>query len=99
MPRPPYGPGSPKMHDYLANNVASVTFRESGDIKGAFEGADEVIRVSLLNQRVAVLPMEPRAIIANYDAGNGQLVIYAATRAPWMIGTTWVGCSGYQDPA
>ena len=63
-------PDSPKVHDYLPNNISSRTMHESPDIKKAFEQADEVISVAFLNQRIAAVTMEPRAVLASYDSGQ-----------------------------
>ena len=74
-------PSSPKVHAQLPNNISSRDVYETGDVKKAFAEADEVVKVSLLNQRIAVVPMESRAILASYNPGS-CLTLYASTQGP-----------------
>jgi len=75
-------PGSPRVHDYVRDNVASHTSFSSGDVKGAFKRADEVIKVKLHNQRLSPTPMEPRGVIAQFDEGAGTLTVILSTQDP-----------------
>ncbi len=75
-------PGSPKVHDYLPDNVASRSSFTSGDVQKAFKGADEVVKVKLHNQRLSPTPMEPRGVVAQYDEGGDSLVVYLSTQDP-----------------
>ena len=75
-------PGSPKVHDYLADNVASRTSFSAGDVEKAFKRADDVIKVKLYNQRLSPTPMEPRGIVAQFDEGTGSLTVFLSTQDP-----------------
>ncbi len=75
-------PGSPKVHDYLADNVGSRTSFTAGDVRRAFKRADEVVKVKLYNQRLSPTPMEPRGIVAQYDEGAGSLTVFLSTQDP-----------------
>jgi carbon-monoxide dehydrogenase large subunit len=75
-------PDSPRVHDYLENNVAYHVVHEVGDVEKAFREADEVIKVEFLNQRVAPVSLEPRGIIASHDVGNDALTIWASIQDP-----------------
>ena len=75
-------PGSPKVHDYLPNNLSTHTSVAAGDVTKAFKRADEVVKVKLYNQRLSPTPMEPRAVVAQYDEGNGTLTIYLSSQDP-----------------
>ena len=75
-------PDSPKVHDYLPNNLASHSTKSAGDVAKAFKRADEVIKVKLWNQRLCPAPIEPRGVLAAYDEGNGSLTVYLSTQDP-----------------
>lgn len=62
--------------------VDEVTF---GDVDSAFAGASKIVKVDLLNQRLAPTPMEPRASIASYDAGAQMLTVWISTQGPHQI--------------
>ena len=44
--------------------------------------ADEVVTVRVVNNRVEAVPLEPRAILAAYDAESDGLTISQATQNP-----------------
>jgi aerobic carbon-monoxide dehydrogenase large subunit len=75
-------PGSPKVHDYLPDNVSSRTTSSAGDVEKAFKRADDVIKVKLYNQRLSPTPMEPRGIVAQFDEGTGSLTVFLSTQDP-----------------
>jgi aerobic carbon-monoxide dehydrogenase large subunit len=75
-------PGSPKVHDYLRDNVASRERCTAGDVEKAFKRADEVVKVKLYNQRLSPTPMEPRGIVAQFDEGAGSLTVFLSTQDP-----------------
>ncbi len=69
-------PASPQIWPQAPSNVA-VDW-ETGDaqeIARAFDRAAHVTTLTLINNRVAVNPMEPRAALGEYDAESGQLIL------------------------
>src|SRR5476649_2713754 len=79
--------GAPFVHTNLRTNVAFVMPFKAGDPDTAFAQADEVIKQRIVNQRVAPVPIEPRSMVANWDAGMQQLTIYSATQIPHLLRT------------
>jgi carbon-monoxide dehydrogenase large subunit len=75
-------PRSPKVHENLPSNLSSHTAFTSGNVAKAFKGADEVVNVKLLNQRLSPVPMETRGVVAQYDEGTGSLVVFLSTQDP-----------------
>jgi aerobic carbon-monoxide dehydrogenase large subunit len=75
-------PDSPNVHDYLPSNLASHSSVEAGDIEKAFKKADEVVKFKLYNQRLSPAPIEPRGIVASFDAGTGVLTVHLSTQDP-----------------
>jgi len=79
--------GPPYVHDALGTNVAYVFPFSAGDPDTAFAEADVTLKQRIVNQRVAPVPIEPRSMVANYDAGMQQLTIYSATQIPHLLRT------------
>jgi aerobic carbon-monoxide dehydrogenase large subunit len=76
--------GSPVAHTKLKTNTALVDSVSFGEPDAAFEKAPKVVRVDLLNQRLAPAPMEPRASIASYDPITQMLTIWISTQGPFQ---------------
>src|ERR1700676_3001448 len=79
--------GPPYVHESLGTNVAFTMPFAAGDADAAFASADVTVKQRIVNQRVAPVPIEPRSIVANYDAGMQQLTIYSATQIPHLLRT------------
>jgi len=59
----------------------AITFRAvRGDAAAAFAGAPYVRRECFRTQRHMALPMEPRGLLAEWDAGRGRLTVYGAAK-------------------
>ena len=71
----------------FGNNKAFTHAMKSGDIEAAYKKADRVVKIRLLNQRVAPSAMEPRAIVAEYLPGENRLTIWASTQIPHLLKT------------
>lgn len=79
--------GAPFVHDSLGTNVAFTMPFKAGDPNAAFAAADVTIKQRIVNQRVAPVPIEPRSMVADWDAGMQQLTIYSATQIPHLLRT------------
>ncbi len=80
-------PGAALVHADLGTNVAFTMPFSAGDVDGAFAAADVVVKQRLINQRLAPVPIEPRGVIAQWDAGMEQLTIHSATQIPHLLRT------------
>lgn len=76
--------GSPSCHSGLKSNVVMVDSVSFGDANSAFEKAPKVVRVDLLNQRLAPSPMEPRASLASFDPSTQMLTAWISTQGPFQ---------------
>jgi aerobic carbon-monoxide dehydrogenase large subunit len=81
------GKDSALIYQDFGSNQAFTHSMKSGDINAAFKKADRVVKVRLLNQRVAPTAMEPRAIVAEYLPGENRLTIWASTQIPHLLKT------------
>jgi len=88
---------SPRVYDEFPDNIAYVYKLDSGDVVGAFKKAHTVVRQRLLNQRLAPIAMEPRAVTAEYLAGEGQLTVWSSTQIPHLLRTQIAGMLGMTE--
>lgn len=58
----------PQLHDGQSNVALNWRFGDPEATAQAFAAAHHVTKLSLDNQRVAIVPMEPRTALATYDA-------------------------------
>ncbi|HZO92897.1 MAG TPA: molybdopterin cofactor-binding domain-containing protein [Candidatus Baltobacteraceae bacterium] len=79
--------GAPYVHESLGTNVAFTMPFKAGDPDKAFAEADVVVKQRMINQRLAPVPIEPRSMLASWDAGMQQLTIYSATQIPHLLRT------------
>jgi aerobic carbon-monoxide dehydrogenase large subunit len=79
--------GTPLTHPELGTNIAFTHSIAGGDIDDAFRRADRVIKHRLYHQRLTPMPIEPRAVVASYHAGEGTLTLWSATQVPHLLRT------------
>jgi len=77
--------GSPVVHPQWDSNLAGTFELVSGDVQGAFQRADRVVKARLVNQRVIPVAMEPRAVQASYQSGEKMLTVWSTTQIPHSL--------------
>jgi aerobic carbon-monoxide dehydrogenase large subunit len=74
-------PGAPQLYDHIPNNVAlDYHYGDAAKVEAAFAGAAHVTRLDIVNTRVAVVAMEPRAALASYDKADERYTIQVPTQ-------------------
>ena len=66
-----------------------------GNADAAFRAADYVRRERFIVQRHSAIPMEPRGLMAEWDAGRGQLTVWGARRCRLRSAAYWRSTWGY----
>ena len=74
-------PGAPAVFDELPGNLADVWKKKRGKPDEAFAAAHRVVSVSLVNQRLAAVPLEPRGTLAAPDPLTGGLSVWTSTQS------------------
>ena len=75
-------PDAPQLYEEAPRNIAvDFHYGDSEKVAAAFAQAAHVTRLRMVNSRVVVSAMEPRACIAEYDAATGRFTLH-------------VGCQG-----
>ena len=77
-------PSSPLVHQNLGTNLCGESSRTVGDIGRAFREADAMVSLRVTEPRLAPNAMEPRAVLASYQRGAGELILWISTQAPHM---------------
>jgi len=80
-------PGAPALYEEIADNVALRRTLGGGDVGAAFAQADVVIRQRFVNQRLAAVPIEPRAVLARWAPWDEELTVWSSTQVPHRIRT------------
>ena len=78
-------PGSVRVHDDLASNVAAKARQARGDYAAAVAKAHRVIARRFTYDRGASIPMETRGVVAQWDPRADRLTVWDTTQAPVVI--------------
>jgi carbon-monoxide dehydrogenase large subunit len=74
-------PGAPLLHEEAPGNIAlDYHFGDSEQVAATFAKAAHVTTLKLVNSRVVVNAMEPRAAIGVYDAASGRFTLHAPSQ-------------------
>jgi len=75
--------GAPLVWSAATGNIAAEI--RHGDVAAAaaaFDKAAHIVSLDLVNQRVAPCPVEPRAILASYEATTGRITLRVSCQTP-----------------
>jgi aerobic carbon-monoxide dehydrogenase large subunit len=70
--------------DIAGNRCFTRTLRE-GDAARAVAGAARTVSVRVVQQRLSAVAMEPRSVLASYDASTDELTIWTSCQAPFRV--------------
>jgi carbon-monoxide dehydrogenase large subunit len=73
------------IHPSLGDNLAFERNYDTGAIDAAFAGSDEVVEAEFVFGRHTGVTLEPRAVVADWNAAEARLTIYQGTQAPHMV--------------
>ena len=71
------------VHPELGSNLSYSTAVRAGDPDAAIAGAAHAVEGRFSFARHTGVPLEPRAVIADYDPGEGTLTVHGSHQAPW----------------
>jgi len=74
--------GRVTLHERAPGNVLMRWSRAQGDVDGAFANAAHVVRQQFHIPRLAAVPLEPRGVVAAYDAGADLLTVWVSSQDP-----------------
>ncbi|MGZ5837222.1 MAG: xanthine dehydrogenase family protein molybdopterin-binding subunit [Xanthobacteraceae bacterium] len=78
-------PETPVIHPLLGDNLAFERIHEAGQVDQAFAASDAVAEADFVFGRHTGVTLEPRAVVADWNAAEARLTIYQGTQAPHMV--------------
>ncbi len=76
-------PDAPRLCDAIGDNIcAEIRHGSAEKTAAAFAAARYVVELDINNQRVNALPIEPRAVLNEYDTATGRLLIRLSSQMP-----------------
>jgi carbon-monoxide dehydrogenase large subunit len=78
-------PPTPVIHADLGDNLAFERTHNAGAVDQAFADADEVVEAEFIFGRHTGVTLEPRAVVADWNAAEARLTIYQGSQAPHMV--------------
>jgi carbon-monoxide dehydrogenase large subunit len=79
------GDGAPLLHEEARTNVLVSREFKRGDVDAAMEAAPVRVKGRFRMHRKTPVAMEPRACLAEYDAGRDALTLHSATQVPGIV--------------
>jgi len=76
-------PGAPILHEELGSNLVFTYPVKGGDVDKAFREAEATVKLRIVNQRLIPNAMEPRAVVAKFEAG--ELTVWTSTQIPHFV--------------
>ncbi len=74
-------PGAPQLYDHIPGNVAlDYHYGDTAKIDAAFAAAAHVTKLDIVNNRIAVVAMEPRTALAAYDKATERYTLQVPTQ-------------------
>jgi carbon-monoxide dehydrogenase large subunit len=91
---------APQLYDDVAGNLI-VDFRsgDSDKVAAAFAGAAHVARLRIVNNRVVVNPIEPRAAIASFDGKAKRYTLHAPSQGAFGMRNNLAAAMGVTPAA
>ena len=86
-------PGAPLLTDAAPDNIAAEMHH--GNVTAtaeAFSRATHVVKLDIMNQRLAALTLEPRSILALVDPTDGRLTVRISSQMPSGVCTALCAC-------
>jgi aerobic carbon-monoxide dehydrogenase large subunit len=91
-------PGAPLVYESLRTNLCWRAAPEPNPaLERLFADAAGVLSLRLVNQRVAPVSMEPRAVLAHWEEGPQKLTVWTSTQTPHGVKQQIAICLGLPE--
>ena len=78
-------PNAPRVCQDFPDNICHQHRASNPDVDALFKEADGTVSLRLVNQRVAPVSMESRAVLALWDEGPRKLTVWTSTQVPHAV--------------
>ncbi len=79
------GDGAETLFVDLPGNEAAAERWQAGDCEAAFASAEKKVRAAVSYARLSAVPMEPRAVLAEWTVATEQLTVWSSTQVPHRL--------------
>ncbi|MFQ5521210.1 MAG: xanthine dehydrogenase family protein molybdopterin-binding subunit, partial [Candidatus Methylomirabilia bacterium] len=76
---------APVLFPELGTNRSFTQVWRYGDPEAAFGSATRIVKLRVVQQRLASVALEPRGILASFDQATGELTLWISTQAPFRM--------------
>ena len=80
-------PGAPQLHDEAPGNHCLTIEHKTEGFDAVFDAAPVKVSLTIDNQRLTPVPIEPRAVVADWISSSGELTFYTSTQVPHFVRT------------
>ncbi len=77
--------GAPVLFPEIERNRSFTRTIREGDAAGAFRAAARTVSLRVVQARLAGVPLEPRTVLATFDASTEELTLWVSCQAPFRI--------------
>jgi aerobic carbon-monoxide dehydrogenase large subunit len=78
-------PATTIIHPSLGDNLAFERTYDTGAVNAAFAASDDIVETEFIFGRHTGVTLEPRSVVADWNAAEARLTIYQGTQAPHMV--------------
>lgn len=88
---------APVIHESIGTNLCYDSTGKHGDPDRAFAQADGTVSARMVQPRLIPNPMEPRAVVASYERGTGDMTLWVTTQNPHIERNIVAGVLGFPE--
>ena len=77
--------GAPTLYPEIDRNRCFTRVLRDGDAARAVAGAARVVSLRVVQQRLSAVAMEPRSVLATFDASTEDLTLWTSCQAPFRV--------------
>ncbi len=91
-------PDAPRVYaDHKDNIALHIPRSHNPEVEKLFAQADGIAKLTVVNQRVAPVSMEGRAVLAHWDEGPQKLTLWTSTQVPHLVKQSVAQCLGLSE--
>ncbi|MDX6596329.1 MAG: aerobic carbon-monoxide dehydrogenase large subunit [Gaiellales bacterium] len=80
-------PGAPQIHDEAPGNHCCTIEHKTEGFDAVFDAAPVKVSLTVDNQRLTPVSIEPRAVLADWITSSDELTLYTSTQVPHFVRT------------
>jgi aerobic carbon-monoxide dehydrogenase large subunit len=80
-------PGAAQLHEEATGNHCITIEHKTEGFDAVFDAAPVKVSLTIDNQRLSPVPIEPRGVVADWITANDELTFYTSTQVPHFVRT------------